>query len=68
MFSEFTFRGEGGSAQKDQRFTFILDVELWTQSLTGFVHAYLVFRVKICSQGAEIDNTMNHTYKEVELD
>ncbi len=34
MFSEFTFRGEGGgSAQKDQRFTFFLDIELWTLSL-----------------------------------
>ena len=34
MFSEFTFRGEGGgSAQKDQRFTYFIDIELWTQSL-----------------------------------
>ena len=33
MFPEFTFRGEGGSDQKDQRFTFFLDIDLWTQSL-----------------------------------
>ena len=34
MFSEFTFKGEGGgSAQKDQRFTFFIDIELWTRSL-----------------------------------
>ncbi len=33
MFSEFTFRGRG-SAQKDQQFTFFLDIELWTQSLS----------------------------------
>ncbi len=33
MFTGFTFRGEGGSAQKDQRFTFYLDIELCTQSL-----------------------------------
>ncbi len=37
MFSEFTFRGEGGSAQKDQRFTFFIDIELWTQSLMQWI-------------------------------
>ena len=36
MFPEFTFRGEG-SDQKQQQFTFILDIELWVQSLMSRV-------------------------------
>ena len=32
----------GGSAQKDQRFTFFIDIELWTQSLTENGPVYIV--------------------------
>ncbi len=47
MFSEFTFRGEGGgSAQKDQRFTFFIDIELWTRSLMDVGKKVLVLQTK----------------------
>ncbi len=37
MFSEFTFRGEGGGVVCSKRSTvyIFIDIELWTQSLTG---------------------------------
>ncbi len=33
-FPSLHLGGRGGSAKKDQWFTFFIDIELWTQSLT----------------------------------
>ncbi len=50
MFPEFTFKGEGGgSTQKDQWFTFFVDIELWTQSLTHTLIPFTNILAALCT-------------------